>query len=153
PDHRCPAGTTTDATVWISRSTDRGTTWSAPRAVSSKSATGAHDQFSAWVAAGPKDHVDVVFYDRRLDPANQLAHTFVARSTDGGRTFRLIKVFDFPSDYDNSFALFGLPAAGHIGDYLGMTMDRFGNSYPAWTGVRPDKLDSDIFMAVVGAKR
>jgi hypothetical protein len=50
-------------------------------------------------------------------------------------------------------ALFGVPAAGHIGDYLGMTMDRFGNSYPAWTGVRPDKLDSDIFMTVVGAHR
>jgi hypothetical protein len=48
--------------------------------------------FQAWVAAGPRDYVDVVFYNRRFDPANRLADTTVARSTDGGRTFRNVKV-------------------------------------------------------------
>jgi hypothetical protein len=148
----CPAGKTTDAGVFMSTSTNRGVTWSAPQPVSIKPpAVGPHDQFQAWVASGPRDYVDVVFYDRRFDPANRLADTTVARSTDGGRTFRQVKVSTFSSNFDNAQAMFG--PASHIGDYLGMTMDRFGISYPAWAGVKPGKLDSDIFMAVVGKDR
>lgn len=144
PPYQCPAGKTTDASVWI-------LAWSAPQIVSGKPPGGAHDQFQEWVAAGPRDHVDVVFYHRRLDPANRRADTFVARSMDGGRTFRQIKVSSFASDFDNALALFG--GAGSIRDYLGMVMDRFGTSYPAWTGAKPGKLDSDIFMATVEGGR
>jgi hypothetical protein len=150
PPYACPAGKSTDTGVYLSRSSDRGTTWSTPQLVSSKPpGQGPHDQFQSWVAAGPRGFVDVVFYDRRYDKQNQLADTTVARSTDGGRTFRQIKVSDFSSNYDQG--LFGGP--GSIGAYLGMTMDRFGVSYPAWTGVKPGKLDSDTFMSIVGRDR
>jgi hypothetical protein len=150
--HPCPDGKTTDAGVYVSKSTNGGVTWSAPQLVSSKpSIAGPHDQFSPWIVAGPSDHVDVVFYDRRYDPNNRLSDTTVARSTDGGRTFRQIKVSLFSSNYDNAATVFG--NAPRIGDYLGMTMDGFGVSYPIWTGVKPNKGDSDIFMAIVGPDR
>jgi hypothetical protein len=97
--------------------------------------------------------VDVVFYDRVFDLENRLAGTTVARSTDGGRTFRQIQVSAFSSNFDNAEAVFGAGFGTRIGDYLGMTMDRFGVSYPAWTGVSPNKFDSDIFTATVGRDR
>ncbi len=154
PLYPCPDGKSTDAGVYLSRSSDRGVTWSEPRLVSSKPpGLGARDQFSAWVAAGPRDYVDVVFYDRRFDKENRLTDTTVARSTDGGRTFRQIKISDFSSNFDNAFAVFGTTDSPGIGDYLGMIMDRFGVSYPAWTGVKPGKFDSDIFTAIVGRDR
>ncbi len=36
-----------------------------------------------------------------------------------------------------------------IGDYNGLAINFRGVSYPVWTGVRPGKMDSDIFFAVV----
>ena len=52
----------------------------------------------------------------------------------------------FSANFNNSFFGFGF-----IGDYIGMTMDRFGTFYPAWTSVKVRKFDSDIFAAVVAA--
>ncbi|GBD10331.1 hypothetical protein HRbin22_02599 [Candidatus Thermoflexus japonica] len=94
----------------------------------------------------PNGRVDVVFYDRRDDPGNKLAHTFLARSTDGGQTWTEIRVSDFASNFDDAF--FG--TGRFIGDYNGLSIDFRGFSFPVWTGVRPGKTDSDIFFAIVG---
>ena len=142
--HQCP-GTSTDASVFFSRSTDGGVTWSAPKLVSPKPAGAARDQFQPFLASGPGGRVDVVFYDRRLDPNNKLAQTFIARSFNGGLSFQKIRVSDFASNFDNAF--FG--GGNFIGDYTGIAMDRAGTSYPVWTGVRPGKSDSDVFFAKV----
>jgi hypothetical protein len=139
----CPAGKTTDGNVFLSRSTDGGRTWTSPVRVNGGPPD--RDQWFPWVAAGPEGRVDVVFFDRSQDPNNKLANTFVARSSNGGRTFARRKVSDFASNFDNAFFDLG----SFIGDYNGMAMDSSGRSFPVWTGVRPGKNDSDIFMAVL----
>ncbi|HXF70267.1 MAG TPA: sialidase family protein [Thermoflexus sp.] len=141
----CPPGKATDVDVFLSKSTDGGRTWSAPVRVNQDPEGNDRDQWFPWVAVAPDGRVDVVFYDRRDDPNNKLAHTYLARSSDGGQTWTEVQVSDFPSNFDDAF--FG--TGRFIGDYNGLAIDFRGFSFPVWTGVRPGKADSDIFFAVV----
>jgi len=142
----CPAGKATDTDVFLSKSTDGGRTWSPPVRVNQDPEGNDRDQWFPWVAVAPDGRVDVVFYDRRDDPGNKRAHTFLARSWDGGQTWTEIQVSDFPSNFDDAF--FG--TGRFIGDYNGLAIDFRGFSFPVWTGVQPGKTDSDIFFAIVG---
>lgn len=141
----CPPGKATDTDVFLSKSTDGGRTWSPPVRVNQDPEGNDRDQWFPWVAVAPDGRVDVVFYDRRDDPNNKLAHTYLARSRDGGRTWTEIRVSDFASNFDNAF--FG--TGRFIGDYNGLAIDFRGFSFPVWTGVQPRKMDSDIFFARV----
>jgi len=71
--------------VQVVRSTDGGTTWSAPVAVAPPSAT--HDQFLPWISVSRSGIVGVTWMDRRNDPANINYQPFAAFSTDGGQSF------------------------------------------------------------------
>jgi hypothetical protein len=74
--------------VFISRSTNRGQTWTAPQRVNDDPVHDGADQFLQWMAVDPGDgSVNVQFYDRRDDPANMLTRVTLARSTDGGAHF------------------------------------------------------------------
>jgi hypothetical protein len=78
-----------DVDVFIARSTDHGRSWSAPLRVNDDPVHDGADQFLQWMAVDPKDgSVNVQFYDRRDDPANRRTRVTLARSSDGGRTFR-----------------------------------------------------------------
>jgi hypothetical protein len=78
-----------DVDVFIARSRDGGATWSAPLRVNDDPVHDGADQFLQWMAVDPEDgSVNVQFYDRRDDPANRRTRVTLARSTDGGRTFR-----------------------------------------------------------------
>ena len=145
----CPAGKKTDVDIFISTGTftPTGMTWSAPVRVNQDTFANDRDQWFPWVAVAPDGkRVDVVFYDRRGDPGNKLTHTFLARSRNGGQTWRDFRVSDFASNFDNAF--FGIGV--FIGDYNALAIDRKGRSYPVWTGVRPGKMDSDVFFKIVG---
>jgi len=97
-----------DVDVFISRSTDRGATWTPAQRVSDDPVHDGADQFLQWMAVDPGDgSVNVQFYDRRDDPANMLTRVTLARSTDGGAHF---------TNYawtDNAFAANG----EFLGDY------------------------------------
>ncbi len=81
-----PPGAVDNSDVFFSRSTNGGLTWS-PRVQLSADA-GLTDQFEPFVAVGIEGTLAMAWYDRRLDPVNNLLiDVFKAFSTDGGATF------------------------------------------------------------------
>ena len=143
--YACPSGLTTDVNVLLSKSTNGGVTWSNLVRVNQDRPGNNKDQWFPWVAVNRDGKVGVVFFDRRRDAGNKIARTFLALSRDGGAHFRDFEVSDFGSNFDNAF--FGV--GSFIGDYNGMAVKPSGEFVPVWTGVRPGKMDSDIFFASV----
>ncbi len=95
--------------VFLARSDDAGATWTAPVAVAPRP----RGQFLPAVGVSPAGRVDVAFYDRSADPADQRAQVTLASSTDGGRTFRTATVSDAPFDTRIGFgSLQGIPVLG-----------------------------------------
>jgi hypothetical protein len=95
--------------VFLSRSDDAGTTWSAPVAVAPRPG----GQFLPVVGVSPQGRVDVVFYDRADDPEDVRAQVTMASSTDAGRTFRTATISDAPFDTRIGFgSLQGIPLLG-----------------------------------------
>ena len=69
--------------VMVSRSDDRGATWSPSRRLG----PAAGGQFLPGVAVAPDGRVDVAYYDRSGDPDDVRAEVVLASSSDGGRSF------------------------------------------------------------------
>ncbi len=143
----CPPNTTTDADVFIVKSSDGGVTWSSPLRVNQDPAANGRDQWFPFAAVAPDGRVDVIFYDRRDDPFNRFAHLYLARSTDGGATWSDGRISDAPSNMNWAFenGLF-------MGDYNGLAIAPDGTSYPFWTDARngtPRIRQSDVFMDIV----
>ena len=135
----------TDADIHFVRSTDGGLTWSAPVRVNDDAVANGRDQFFPWVSASPDGtRIDVVFYDRRDDPANTDFHTYLSSSFDGGSTFsanrRVTPVASDPAN-DGFTGQF-------IGDYNGIasTNDAL---HPVWTDTRSG--NADVFYAPLAA--
>ena len=72
------------ADIFLTVSTDRGQTWSAPIRVNDDRTE--NDQFFPDVAVNSQGVVQVVWYDRRNDPENRLIDVYRARVTANGRT-------------------------------------------------------------------
>lgn len=112
-----------DVDVFCSSSTDRGRTWSDAARVNSDPLHNGADQFFHWLAVDPSDgSADVIYYDRRGDPANRSASVVLARSTDGGKTF---SNYAWTSDAFNPGGIF-------MGDYTGVAA-LGGKVYGVWT--------------------
>jgi hypothetical protein len=81
------------------------------------------DQYFQWLAVDPKDgSVNVLFYDRRRDPANRTQTVTLARSTDGGNSFTNYAWTDNAFNAENVF----------MGDYTGLAAFD-GRVYGIWT--------------------
>ena len=80
--------------VMMSRSDDRGTTWSPPR----RFGPTAGGQFLPGVGVAPDGRVDVAYYDRSGDSDDVLAEVVLASSSDGGRSFVSTVVSERPFD-------------------------------------------------------
>ena len=127
-----PTGSTDNSDVFFSRSTNGGTTWSAPLQLGGGTTT---DQFEPNVAVGGDEGtVTVAWYDRRNDPTNNFnIDVFKAFSTDGGATFGAIQRVTNTS--------FGLPQLNpsfdsaitncYMGEYIGVAADA-GAFYYLW---------------------
>ncbi|HUI78026.1 MAG TPA: sialidase family protein [Bryobacteraceae bacterium] len=128
-----------DVDVFCISSADGGRTWSRAVRVNSDPLHDSSDQFFQWMAVDPvSGTVNVLFYDRRRDPANKSAEVVLARSTDGGRTFRNYLLSDHAFD----------PKGGMIGEYTGLTA--FGDRvYGSWTEIVPPAGGSDHLAAVI----
>ncbi len=101
-----------DADVFVKHSRDKGATWSDPVRVNDDPDEEGRDQLFTWMAVDPLDgSVNVVFYDRR-DTVGTGTRLTLARSIDGGLTFRNIPL-DFPEFECGDPKLF-------FGDYLGI---------------------------------
>lgn len=117
-----------DVDVFIARSADHGHTWSKPRRVNDDPLHDGADQFLQWMAVDPEDgSVNVQFYDRRDDPANRHTRVTLARSTDGGRTFRNYAWTTTAFAGENAF----------LGDYEWLAAYG-GRVYGIWAEVAPE---------------
>ncbi len=116
-----------DVDVFCLASGDRGRTWSPPVRVNSDPLHDGADQVFQWLAVDATDgSVNLIFYDRRYDPQNQKQIVVLARSIDGGRTFRNFRWTTSPFSAEGVF----------FGDYTGIAaLD--GRVYGAWTEKPP----------------
>ena len=122
-----------DVDVFISRSSDHGKTWTPAMRVNNDPIHDGNDQFFQWMAVDPVNgDVYVQFYDRRDDPNNRNTRLTLARSTDGGKTFRN---YDWS---DRSFA--GEDAS--LGDYMWMVAYD-GRVYGVWAEAAPEGYQVD----------
>ena len=123
--------TGSDIDIYLVKSTNQGTNWSAPiRVTNDALGSGKHAWFP-WVTCDPvTGAVSVVFYDDRNCSSTQ-AETWVANSIDGGATWDNFKVSDVAF---TPTPISGL-AGGYMGDYLGITA-RNGKVYPCWSDNR-----------------
>jgi len=133
--YACPAGKSTDADIYVLKSTDGAHTWTDVTPVAGHAGG---DQFWPSVAAGGGT-VAVLFNDRSYDPANKLVDVTLARSGGGG-IWRARRIDAAPSNFDNSF--FG--TGNFAGDYIDVAVDQTGTWHAVWTCVAPGKNDSDI---------
>jgi hypothetical protein len=119
-----------DNDVWVMRSTDRGDTWSTPVRVNDDARANGREQFFTWATVDPvTGDVVVVFYDRR-GYATDSTDVYLARSTDGGRSFVNERI---------SSSAFLPRAMTFFGDYNGIAAWN-GRIRPIWTRLNEDAL-------------
>lgn len=113
-----------DIDVFCATSQDGGRTWGAPVRVNDDPVHDGSDQFYQWLSVDPvTGAVSVIFYDRRGDPGNRKTFVTLARSTDGGKSFR---------NYAWTTGPFVANDQEFLGDYNGIAS--YNNRvYGAWT--------------------
>jgi hypothetical protein len=119
-----------NSNIWFARSTDGGSTWSAPVMVNSNLAL--VDHFNQWMTVDDSDGtIHVSWYDTRNDPNRQKTDIYYTKSTDGGMTFLPeVRVTSAMSDETTAGA-----SPDQYGDYGGLAA-RNGNAYPFWADRR-----------------
>jgi len=120
-----------DTDIFLSTSTDKGATWSAPLTVNDDG--GGSFQFNQWLAVDPvTGAVDVSWNDSRNDPTNASTNVFFAQSANGGASVSPnVKVTSAPTNETVAGANLG----NQYGDYEGI--DALGGTVrPIWTDRR-----------------
>ncbi len=83
-----------DPDIFISRSTDGGESWSEPLRVNQDRKRNGRAQFFTWMSVDPVDgSVNIVYYDRRAGDGMGV-HVYLARSEDGGESFKEYRISD-----------------------------------------------------------
>ena len=117
-----------DIGVFCAASDDGGKSWSKPVRVNSNPLHDGTDQFFQWLAVDAVTAaVNVIFYDRRNDPENRKTVVTLARSDDGGRTFR---------NYAWTHDAFVTRREEFLGDYIGVAALN-NKVYGAWAEIAP----------------
>jgi len=133
-----------EADIFLRQSTDGGSTWSSRLRINDDATT--TDQFEPWIAAKPDGTIDVAWYDKRLDPANdQQWDVYLATSIDGGMSFLPnVRVSDQSFAAPNPFAPAQPAGFPWLGEYLGLAVDnRF--AYIGFTASTGDAA-GDVFF-------
>ena len=140
------AQTPSSANIALSKSTDGGTTWSAPITVASSG----HQMFLPVVAVARNGTVGVTYYDDRRDVLGRGGYTndfWFSHSRDGGATWRETHVGG-PFDLRTSL-LRRIPVQGlFLGDYHGLVpLPRGFGSVAAMARPQAEAGGSDLFFA------
>jgi len=118
-----------------------GETWTTPIPVNNDDTTALHWWPSVSVDAN--GNVNVVYFDRRLNPGSYLTDVFLSQSTDGGYTFSDTRVTDVSGNWqgvrhDGGFC--------YTCDYI-RAVSAGTKLYATW--VDPRNGDPDIYSAVI----
>jgi hypothetical protein len=118
-----------DLDIFVASSDDGGKRWSEPVRVNNDPVHDGVEQFFQWLAVDPVDgSVNVLFYDRRLDPQDRKQIVALARSTDEGKTFTNYAWTTEPFEAGGVF----------FGDYTGLAA--YGSRvYGAWMEKPPQQ--------------
>lgn len=136
--------------VVVRPSVDGGRTWGPAVRVDAHPPGDHTSQFLPAVSASGTGRVDVVFLDRRRDPANVMTDAYLASSADGGRSFhnRRLSSTAFDSRVGPGNATY---PGTDLGSRLGVSSDS-GTVLAAWTDTRYGTQDTgrqDIITARV----
>jgi hypothetical protein len=124
-----------DTEVFLTRSTDGGSTWGPTRRVNNDLT--ATQQFFPWMTIDQSTgYLYAVFYDRRNTLGNA-TEVWVARSTDGGETF---------SNFRVSQSAFTPSSGTFFGDYTNIAALN-GKVYPIW--MRLDGSTLSVWTALI----
>ena len=139
---------TSQADISYQTSADGGLHWSDAAFLSTDS-TGqpaVNDQFFPWAASDESGRFYVIWFDRRLDPANVRINTWQAVSSNDAASFASSKISS--SDWDPNLGFF--TSGAFIGDYNGLAASTDA-VYAVWTDGRDDAIgqtglgETDIF--------
>ncbi len=123
-----------DIGVYCATSDDGGESWSKPVRVNSNPPHDGTDQFFQWLAVDPATGaVNVIFYDRRLDPDNRKTTVTLARSVDGGAAF---------TNYAWTRDAFVTRRDEFLGDYIGVAALN-DKVYGVWAEIAPVETPKD----------
>ncbi len=132
----------TNTDVFITRSLDGGSTWSAPSQVNPLDSGAGNDQWFPWIAVSPKDGtVGVLYNDRSYDPTHDTYGVTVSESPAGGLSFAATAVAAAASHARQS-VYFRAGVTGcedctrFHGDYIGLAYGSDGNANMVWTDMR-----------------
>lgn len=130
----------TDTDVFIVKSTDGGKTWSQPVRVNDDAP--GRQNFMCWMNYDKTNgYLYVVFYDRRnYSGSSQSTDLYMARSTDGGKTFTNFKI------NQNAFTP---DAATFFGDYISISVHN-NVVRPIWMQLNSGALS--VWTAIIDAK-
>lgn len=123
-----------DEDVFIRRSGDGGATWGPPVRVNDNRVKDGTRQYMPRVAVAPNGRVDVIFLDRRADPADVLTHASLGVSDDDGATFENVRVSNASFDSRVGFSA-NAKLEVDLGSRLGIT-SRDEDAFAVWTDTR-----------------
>ena len=143
--------TSSKADISYQTSTDGGLTWSNSKFLSTNSSghPAANDQFFPWAAADESGRFYVIWFDRRLDPANVRINTWQAVSRNDASSFSSSRISSKDWNPNDGFFTSG----SFIGDYNGLAASTEA-VYAVWTDGRASAKaetglgETDIFTIV-----
>ncbi len=124
--------------IWLSKSTDRGNTWTEPLRINDDEVTmmGRHQCYNRMAVDPVTGYIYIVFYDRR-NHDDLKTDVYLAVSTDGGETFKNEKISEQPFEPDPDI---------YMGDYINIAAYG-GFIRPIWTVQENGKLK--LLMAII----
>jgi hypothetical protein len=136
-----------DNDIFLSVSTNGGTTWSAARKISGDGTTHSA-QWQPWSAVGPSGRLYVAFYDRKYGNCETTGCNDItlATSNDAGETFQYHRITT--ASMPNLVVANNPLQAGFLGDYMSVDADRFG-AVIIWadTRGRNGTVEEDVYIA------
>jgi hypothetical protein len=142
---------TSQADISYQTSKDGGLHWSNSKVLSTGTHThaAANDQFFPWAAADESGRFYVIWFDRRLDPANVRINTWQAVSRNDASSFSSSRISS--QDWDPNQGFF--TSGAFIGDYNALAASNH-YVYAVWTDGRANSIgetglgETDVFTAV-----
>jgi hypothetical protein len=127
--------------IWFSASFAGGGpgTWTPPVMVNQDATT--NDQWDPAIAVDSLGNINVIYYDRRLDPGNVLTEVWMSSSFDCGVTWT-----DAPLSDAGPIPMVTMIPPGYIGDYLDLDENALNGAGSIWNDSRPTMLNQDVWF-------